>query len=86
MIVCFPGTFFLSDLLDVQVDRPVINETTALGAAYLAGLAVGFWQSRNEISENWKNDKSFQPDMDEETRGQLYDGWKKAVESAMVFK
>ncbi|MFX3675248.1 MAG: glycerol kinase GlpK [Paenisporosarcina sp.] len=77
---------FQSDLLDVQVDRPVINETTALGAAYLAGLAVGFWQSRNEISENWKNDKSFQPDMDQETRGQLYDGWKKAVESAMVFK
>jgi glycerol kinase len=77
---------FQSDLLDVQVDRPVINETTALGAAYLAGLAVGFWQNKNEITENWKNDKSFQPEMDQETREQLYEGWKKAVESAMVYK
>lgn len=57
---------FQSDILDVEVDRPVINETTALGAAYLAGLAVGYWKDRSEISERWKNDMSFQPKMEEE--------------------
>ncbi|MGE7624020.1 glycerol kinase GlpK [Viridibacillus sp. NPDC096237] len=77
---------FQSDLLDVQVDRPIINETTALGAAYLAGLAVGYWENRNEISENWKNDKSFQPEMEQEKRDGLYEGWQKAVKAAMVFK
>ncbi|MGE7918296.1 glycerol kinase GlpK [Viridibacillus sp. NPDC093762] len=77
---------FQSDLLDVQVDRPIINETTALGAAYLAGLAVGYWENRNEISENWKNDKSFQPKMEQEKREGLYEGWQKAVKAAMVFK
>ncbi|MBK3494771.1 glycerol kinase GlpK [Viridibacillus sp. YIM B01967] len=77
---------FQSDLLDVQVDRPVINETTALGAAYLAGLAVGYWENRNEISENWKNDKSFQPEMEQEKREGLYEGWQKAVKAAMIFK
>lgn len=77
---------FQSDLLDVQVDRPIINETTALGAAYLAGLAVGYWENRNEISENWKNDKSFQPEMEQEKREELYEGWQKAVKAAMIFK
>ena len=77
---------FQSDILDVQVDRPVINETTALGAAYLAGLAVGFWKNKSEISERWKNDKSFQPKMEEENRKDLYEGWQKAVKAAMVFK
>lgn len=77
---------FQSDILDVQVDRPVINETTALGAAYLAGLAVGFWKNKSEISERWKNDKSFQPKMEEENRKGLYEGWQKAVKAAMVFK
>lgn len=77
---------FQSDLLDVQVDRPIINETTALGAAYLAGLAVGYWENRNEISENWKNDKSFQPKMEQEKREGLYEGWQKAVKAAMIFK
>lgn len=77
---------FQSDILDVEVDRPVINETTALGAAYLAGLAVGYWGNRNEISENWKNDKSFQPKMQEEKRKDLYEGWQKAVKAAKLFK
>ncbi|MET0960986.1 MAG: glycerol kinase GlpK [Psychrobacillus psychrotolerans] len=77
---------FQSDILDVQVDRPIVNETTALGAAYLAGLAVGYWENRNEISEKWKNDKSFQPIMEEEKRGELYGGWQKAVKAAMAFK
>ncbi|MEK4084393.1 MAG: glycerol kinase GlpK [Psychrobacillus psychrodurans] len=77
---------FQSDILDVEVDRPVINETTALGAAYLAGLAVGYWKDRSEISERWKNDKSFQPKMEEEKRNNLYDGWQKAVKAAKIFK
>jgi glycerol kinase len=77
---------FQSDLLEVPVERPVINETTALGAAYLAGLAVGFWGSQEEISKQWAIDKSFTPEMSEEYRSQLYGGWKKAVKAAMVFK
>lgn len=77
---------FQSDILDVEVDRPVINETTALGAAYLAGLAVGYWKDRSEIAERWKNDKSFQPKMEEEKRNNLYDGWQKAVKAAKIFK
>ncbi|MEH7110535.1 glycerol kinase, partial [Bacillus sp. JJ1764] len=57
-------------------ERPIINETTALGAAYLAGLAVGFWQSQEEISQQWAIDQQFNPKMIEEDRTKLYDGWK----------
>ncbi|WP_088035903.1 glycerol kinase GlpK [Evansella clarkii] len=77
---------FQSGLLGVPVERPVIQETTALGAAYLAGLAVGFWKDRDEIAAQWKIDKTFEPDMDEEKRNELYDGWKLAVEAAVKFK
>lgn len=77
---------FQSDLLDVSVERPVIEETTALGAAYLAGLAVGFWKSREEIADMWKVDKNFDPTMSEESRTELYSGWKKAVTATMAFK
>ncbi len=77
---------FQSDLLNVPVERPIVNETTALGAAYLAGLAVGFWESREEISKQWEIDRQFNPKMPEEKRTNLYDGWKKAVKAAMVFK
>jgi len=77
---------FQSDLLDVSVERPVIEETTALGAAYLAGLAVGFWKSRDEIADMWKVDKNFDPTMSEESRTELYSGWKKAVKATMAFK
>lgn len=77
---------FQSDILSVPVERPVINETTALGAAYLAGLAVGYWSSPEEISKQWAIDKSFEPAMDEETRVTLYEGWKKAIKATMVFK
>ena len=77
---------FQSDLLDVTVERPVIGETTALGAAYLAGLAVGFWKSRDEIADMWKVDKNFDSTMPEELRTDLYSGWKKAVTAAMAFK
>lgn len=77
---------FQSDILNVPVERPTINETTALGAAYLAGLGVGYWNSQEEIAEQWAIDKSFSPSMAEEVRTDLYGGWKKAVEAAITFK
>ncbi|MGE7672265.1 glycerol kinase GlpK [Lysinibacillus sp. NPDC094403] len=77
---------FQSDLLNVPVDRPVINETTALGAAYLAGLAVGFWKSTDEIGEYWNLDRQFTPNMDDSHREEIYAGWKKAVAAAQAFK
>ncbi|WP_175989320.1 glycerol kinase GlpK [Bacillus sp. Marseille-Q1617] len=77
---------FQSDILDVPVERSVISETTALGAAYLAGLAVGYWKDREEISKQWNKEKEFEPKMAEEDRKELYGGWKKAVNAAMAFK
>ncbi|SDI14415.1 glycerol kinase GlpK [Alteribacillus bidgolensis] len=77
---------FQGDLLNVPVERPVVNETTALGAAYLAGLAVGYWKDRAEIATQWKVEKTFSPQMGDEQRKKLYNGWKKAVKAAMVFK
>ncbi len=77
---------FLSDMLGVSVERPVINETTALGAAYLAGLAVGYWESKEEITKQWKMDHIFEDKIAEDQREQLYDGWKKAVKAAQAFK
>jgi len=73
-------------LLSGFLTRPVINETTALGAAYLAGLAVGFWKDRSEIAESWHLDRPFQPEMKQEQREKLYKGWQKAVQAAMIFK
>lgn len=77
---------FQSDLLGVTVERPVVNETTALGAAYLAGLAVGFWKSKGEIAKLWKMDREFECDLDDDERKRLYAGWKKAVKAAQSFK
>ena len=71
---------FQSDILGVPVVRPVVAETTALGAAYAAGLAVGFWSDLEELRANWRVDKTWEPQMDEETREALYGGWLKAVE------
>ena len=76
---------FQSDILGVPVERPVINETTALGAAYLAGLAVGFWESRDQVRENYRVDRIFTPAMEEERREELYRGWKRAVDAARRF-
>lgn len=73
---------FQSDILNVEVERPVVSETTALGAAYLAGLAVGFWKDRDEVTKNYQVETLFRPDMDEEKRRNLYDGWKNAVKAA----
>ncbi len=77
---------FQSDMLEVPVVRPVINETTALGAAFLAGLEVGFWSSRSEIAQQWQVDRTFHSKMDAEKVSQLYDGWNKAIKAAMCFK
>jgi glycerol kinase len=70
---------FQSDVLDVSVQRPVVHETTALGAAYLAGLAVGFWQDQNDVRRNWALDREFKPAMRNDRREQLYSRWKQAV-------
>lgn len=77
---------FQGDLLRVPVERPTINETTALGAAYLAGLAVGYWKDQEEISRQWAVDKTFEPSMEEQESEKLYEGWKNAVHAAMAFK
>tara|TARA_R110002111_G_scaffold177322_1_gene243381 strand:- start:13089 stop:14576 length:1488 start_codon:yes stop_codon:yes gene_type:complete len=74
---------FQADMLDVPVRRPVVHETTALGAAYLAGLAVGFWQDQEEVTSNWALDAEFQPSMKSAKRDELYQRWKKAVERSM---
>ncbi|GMA61247.1 glycerol kinase GlpK [Alicyclobacillus fastidiosus] len=76
---------FQSDMLGVPVERPVVLETTALGAAYLAGLAVGFWESKAQISENWNIDRVFDAQMDDAKRKALYNGWVKAVHATRSF-
>ena len=70
---------FQADIVNVPVIRPVVSETTALGAAYAAGLAVGFWKDFDELRLNWKQDYKWTPNMEEDTRAELYRGWKKAV-------
>ncbi len=71
---------FQADILGVPVQRPAITETTALGAAYLAGLAVGFWESPEQIAARWKVERTFQPQLDADRREALYGGWQRAVE------
>ena len=71
-----------ADMIQSQVDRPKIVETTALGAAYLAGLAVGVWKDLADIESNRQVDRIFEPKMPKEERDRLYKGWKKAVERA----
>jgi glycerol kinase len=70
---------FQSDILDVPVVRPKVAETTALGAAYAAGLAIGFWKNFDELRANWDRDREWKPQMDAASRESLYAGWKKAV-------
>ena len=77
---------FQSDILGVPVERPVIQETTALGAAYLAGLAVGFWESKEDIRQYWEHDMTFTQKMEAEKQKELYEGWKKAVHATREFK
>jgi glycerol kinase len=70
---------FQADILDVPVRRPVVSETTALGAAYLAGLAVGFWKDTADVTRNWALDREFTPAMPAAPREKLYRRWQKAV-------
>jgi glycerol kinase len=74
---------FQSDILGVPVVRPVVAETTALGAAYAAGLAVGYWDNLEDLRQNWQIDKTYEPKMDDGTRAHLYKGWLKAVQRSM---
>jgi len=74
---------FQSDLLGVPLQRPVVNETTALGSAYAAGLAVGYFHSLNEVKESWKCDKTWKPDMSHEKRDALTKSWSKAIEKSL---
>ena len=71
---------FQADLLDCEIKRPKIIETTAIGAAFLAGLAVGFWKSQDELQSLWESDRNFQPEMKSETREKMLHFWHKAVE------
>lgn len=77
---------FQSDILGVAVERPQVLETTALGAAYLAGLAIGFWKNQAEIASHWKVDLSFTPKIDQVEAEALYGGWLKAVRATQAFK
>ena len=70
---------FQADIIDAPVHRPQCVETTAMGAAYLAGLAVGYWNSKEDVIANWAIDKVFDPEMDDDNRKKLLKGWKKAV-------
>lgn len=74
---------FQSDILNVPVERPKVIETTALGAAYLAGLAINFWHDKADLINNWQLDRRFEPHMDESQRNKLYKGWQKAVRRTM---
>ncbi len=77
---------FQADILGVPVERPQVVETTALGAAYLAGLAVNFWTDRNQIAQNWNIDRTFTPQMSQEKREQLYTDWSRAIERAKAWE
>ena len=70
---------FLADILNVDVERPKVTETTALGAAYLAGLATGYYRSQAAIARQWQRDRLFHPGMPAGDRDQLYAGWRQAV-------
>src|SRR6266536_1395189 len=74
---------FQANILGVPVQRPKVAETTALGAAYLAGLAVGFWSSKEEVAEHWALDRTFEPQWSKDQRDSLYAGWKRAVERSL---
>ncbi len=74
---------FQADILDATVRRPVVAETTALGAAYLAGLAVGYWEDQAAVEQNWAIDREFQPNMEAAVRDKLLAGWQKAVERTL---
>ena len=71
---------FQADLLGTRIQRPVVPETTALGAAYLAGLAVGFWADQADVTRNWALDREFEPRSAPAERDRRAEGWQRAVE------
>jgi glycerol kinase len=77
---------FQADILDVPVQRARSTETTALGAAYLAGLAVGFWQDREQVARQWQAGRSFTPALGDDEREALYADWKRAVGATLEFR
>lgn len=77
---------FQSDVLQLQVELAKLNESTALGAAYLAGLATSFWPNQEALSSLWVSGQTYQPHMDEVQAMALYTGWQKAVEATRIFK
>ena len=74
---------FQADILNTKVLRPTITETTALGAAYLAGLAVGYWENVEAIQEQWQINRLFEPSMNNDHRGDLITGWQKAIKATI---
>jgi glycerol kinase len=76
---------FQSDILNTKVVRPKVTETTALGAAYLAGLAVGYWKDTDDIQQQWQIDKIFSPVMNDEERSGLVKGWQRAVNASIAW-
>ncbi len=77
---------FQSDILQTGVERPECTETTALGAAFLAGIATGFWKNKEEAADSWASNRLFKPEMSRQNAQNCYEGWKKAVKAAMAFK
>jgi glycerol kinase len=77
---------FQSDIINIEVNRPKVTETTALGAAYLAGLAVGYWKDLDEIKKSWQLCRTFKPQMSEEKRSKNIRGWQTAVQATIAFK
>ena len=75
---------FLSDIVNVKVLKPKVQETTALGAAFMAGLQIGVYKSLKDISKNWRLDKKFLPKMKNKSRSVLIKGWEKAVKRALI--
>ena len=76
---------FQADITGKKLIKPVIAETTALGAAFLAGLAVGFWKSKDELKQSWILEKTYEPKMDKEEAQKLIKGWNKAVYCTKMF-
>jgi glycerol kinase len=74
---------FQADMLGVPVVRPVVSETTALGAAYAAGLATGYWANEDDLRKNWRAEQTWTPQMDTAERARLYHGWKRAVKRTL---
>jgi glycerol kinase len=77
---------FQADILDRKVVLPEVAERTALGAAYLAGLAAGYWSGLDEVRKNWRQRREFRPEMDAAKRTSLVDGWRKAVKAARSYR